>query len=102
MSEAIQTTEEETINHIAAQALRHAADCIEDLVDAGEPMGSRQTFRRGFNAADSKLVDSALSGKAFEAASDKVGDVAGMAVEHDINGQDAATFYRNQADALEN
>jgi len=101
MSQAMQTSEEEVINYTAAAALRHAADCIDELVEKGEPMGPRQTFRRGFNAGDRYLVDSALTGGAFDEANDELGDVAAMALEHDIDGCDAATFYRNQADALE-
>jgi hypothetical protein len=92
----------ETINYTAAAALRHAADCVEELVEKGEPMGDRQTFRRGYNAADDYIVESELGGKDFQEATDKVGDVAGMALDHSINGKDAATFYRNQADELEN
>ena len=95
-------TEEETINYTAAAALRHGAECIDELVEKGEPMGPRQTFRRGYNAADDYVVDSALTAKAFEDAVNKVGDVAAMALNHDISGKDAATFYRNQADELEN
>jgi hypothetical protein len=101
MSQAMQTGEEEVINYTAAAALRHAADCVEELAEKGEPMGDRQTFRRAFNAADGYLVDSALTGAAFDEASDEIGDVVGMALDHGINGKDAATFYRNQADALE-
>ena len=92
----------EAINYTAAAALRHAADCIDELVAKGEPMGDHQTFRRGYNAADEYIVGSELGGSDFEKATDKVGDVAGMALDHSINGEDAATFYRNQASELEN
>jgi len=101
MSQAMRTTEEEVLNYTAAAALRHAADCVDELVEKGEPMGKQQTFRRGFNAADSYIVESALTGQAFDDAIDEMGDVMGMALDHDISGSDAATFYRNQADALE-
>lgn len=101
MSEAMQTSEEEVINYTAAAALRHAADCIDELVEKGEPMQKNQTFRRGFNAADQYLCESALSGKSFDDANDRMGDVVAMALEHGIAGKDAATFYRNQADTLE-
>jgi hypothetical protein len=92
----------EAINYTAAAALRHAADCVEELVEKGEPMGDHQTFRRGYNAADEYIVGSELGGSDFEEATDKVGDVAAMALDHGINGEDAATFYRNQADEIEN
>lgn len=95
------TTEEEVINYTTAAALRHAADCIDELVNKGEPMQSRQTFRRGYNAADDYIVESALTAHAFEEAIDKAGDVTTMALDHEISGGDAATFYRNQADNLE-
>ena len=94
-------SEQETINYTSAAALRHAADCVEELKEKGEPMGPRQTFRRGYNAADDYLVNSALTAGAFDDAVDTVGDVVTMALDHDIDGTDAATFYRNQADALE-
>jgi len=101
-STLMQNARNEAINYTAAAALRHAADCIDELAEAGEPMGNRQTFRRGYNAADEYVVGSELGGDDFEEAVDKVGDVAGKALEHGINGTDAATFYRNQADTLEN
>jgi hypothetical protein len=101
-SDLMQKARNEAINYTAAAALRHAADCIDELVEKGEPMGSHQTFRRGYNAADRYVVDSELSGDDFDEGVDKVGDVAGMALDHDISGKDAATFYRNQADELEN
>ena len=95
-------TEAETINYTSAAALRHAADCIDELVEKGEPMQPRQTFRRGYNAAYDSLVESELTAHAFDDADNKVGDVVGLALDHDISGKDAATFYRNQADELEN
>jgi len=101
--EAKQTTSDETnVEQTAADALRYAADCIDELVDKGEPMGPRQTYRRGFNAADDQLVESPLSGKDFEKASDIVGDVTTMALNHEISGKDAAEFYRNRAQSVEN
>ena len=92
---------QETLDYSTAAALRHAAECIEELVDAGEPMGPRQTFRRGYNAADDYLLDTVLTGDDFEAAADQAGDVAALAQKHGIAGKDAAEFYRNKADALE-
>jgi len=96
------TTDETDVEQTAADALRHAADCIDELVDKGEPMGSRQTYRRGFNAADRQLVESPLSGSDFEEATDLVGEVTTMALNHEIGGKDAATFYRNRADSIAN
>jgi len=60
-------------------------------------MGPRQTYRRGYNAADENIVESPLTGDKFEAAIDLAGDVAVMALENDIASHDAAEFYRNQA-----
>ena len=94
------TTDAQTAT--TAEALRHAGKCILELVEKGEPMGDRQTFRRGYNAADSYIQDSRLSSKEMEAAWDKVGDVAGMALDHGIGGEEAAEFYYNQAAAIEN
>ena len=90
-----------TIDSAVAESLRHGAQCIDELVDKGEPMGERNTYRRGFNAADEYLVEQTpLKGSAFEKAADKMGDVAIMAHKHGINGKDAAEFYRNKADAI--
>jgi len=46
------TTQKFSTEKVAAAAVRHAADCIDELVAKGEPMESRQTYRRGFNAGD--------------------------------------------------
>ena len=100
--EAKQATNEAQTDKTTAEALRHAGKCILKLVEAGEPMGPQQTFRRGFNAADEYLVESPTTGKAFHRASDKVGDVAVMALNHEISGEQAAEFYYNQAESIEN
>jgi len=97
----MQKARNEAINYTAAAALRHAANCVEELVEKGEPMGDRQTFRRGYNPADSYIIDSELSDDELDEALDEMGDIVAMALEHEIDGKDAATFYRNQADALE-
>ena len=89
------------VDAITAKALRHAADCILKLVEKGEPMGPQQTYRRGFNAADEFICDSPATGNDFEQATDKVGDVAVMALNHDISGEQAAEFYNNQADLID-
>jgi len=99
-SDLMQKARNEAINYTAAAALRHAADCIDELVEEGEPMGNRQTYRRGYNPADRYIIDSELSGDDLEEALDKMGDVTAKACEHNISGKDAATFYRNQADVL--
>jgi hypothetical protein len=90
-----------TTDAIAADALRHAADCVEQLKEKGEPMGPHQTFRRGYDAADQFVVDSPLTGDKFNEAVDVAGDAIGMALDHEITGTDAAEFYRNKADAIE-
>ena len=90
-----------SVDRIAAEALRHAADCVEELKEKGEPMGPRQTFRRGYNAADDKVVESPLTGSDFEACIDVIGDAVGMALDHEITGKDAAEFYRNKADSID-
>ena len=92
----------EAINYTSAAALRHAATCVEELVEKGEPMQSRQTYRRGYNAAYDYVIESELGGDDSEEALDIVGDTIAMANKHDISGKDAATFYRNKADGLEN
>jgi len=102
MGELMQNARKEAINHTVAAALRYAADCVDELVEKGEPMQSNQTFRRGYNAADQYICNSELVGDDFGEAADEVGDVAGMALEHDISGKEAAEFYKNQADELEN
>ena len=91
-----------TTDAIAADALRHAADCVAELKKKGEPMGAHQTFRRGYNAADQFVVNSPLSGDEFAEAVDVAGDAIGMALDHEIAGKDAAEFYRNKADSIEN
>jgi len=100
-SDLMQKARNEAINYTAAAALRHAADCVEELVEKGEPMGTRQTYRRGYNPADRYIVNSELGGDDLEEALDKMGDIIAKALEYDISGKDAATFYRNQADVLE-
>ena len=89
------------VNRIAAESLRHAADCVEELKEKGEPMGPHQTFRRGYNAADTFIVKSPLTGSDFDGAIDVAGDAIGMALDHEITGTNAAEFYRNKADAIE-
>ena len=94
-------TKSTTVNQIAAESLRHAAECVDELVEKGEPMGPHQTFRRGYNAADSFVVSSPLSGDELAECVDVAGDAVGMALDHEISGKDAAEFYRNKADAIE-
>ena len=89
-------------NPVYDRITRQAGKCILKLVEAGEPMGPRQTYRRGFNAADEFVCDSPATGRAFEQATDKVGDVLVMALNHEISGEQAAEFYYNQADSIEN
>ena len=100
--EAHNATNEAQTDKITAEALRHAGKCILKLVEAGEPMGPRQTYRRGFNAADEFVCDSPATGRAFEQATDKIGDVGVMALNHEISGEQAAEFYYNQAESIEN
>lgn len=95
------TMNESNTDKITAKALHYASECIVKLVEAGEPMGPQQTYRRGFNAADEFLCDSPATGRDFEQATDKVGDVAVMALNHGISGEKAAEFYHNQAENIE-
>ena len=99
--EAHNATQKFSTETVAAAAVRHAADCIEELKEKGEPMGTRQTYRRGYNAGDEWLCNGGLSGDALDEALDHFGNVAALACKHDISGEDAVEFYRNQADALE-
>ena len=99
--EAQQATNEAQTDKITAEALRHAGKCILQLVKADEPMGPQQTYRRGFNAADEFVCDSPATGRAFEQATDKVGDVTVMALKHNISGEQAAEFYYNQAQTID-
>ena len=99
--EAHNATQKFSTETVAAAAVRHAADCIEELKEKGEPMGTRQTYRRGYNAGDEWLCNGGLSGDALDEALDHFGNVAALACKHDISGEDAAEFYRNQADVLE-
>ncbi len=90
------------VEQIAIDALNHAADCVDELVEAGEPMGPQQTHRRGYRPADKLVCESNATGEDFEEAMDLIGEAISLAAKHDIAGKEAAEFYRNKADAIGN
>lgn len=92
---------------IGAEALLKAADTVEQWVDNEKDhykgydetpcIGPENTYRRAFNAADKYAVESEATGDKFDSVVDCFGDVIAMAKKHDIDGKDAAEFYRNKA-----
>jgi len=99
-SDLMQKARNEAINYTTAAALRHAAECVDELVEKGEPMGDQQTNRRAYRPADKLVCDSDVSGEDFEEAMDIVGETIALATKHYISGAQAAKFYRNKADSI--
>ena len=99
-----------TTEEMAAECLEHAAATVSEWIDnleahhGGEGYaggGPNQTFDRAFNAAfDYNQKELPTKGDAFDAVEDCFSEPLVMALEHDISGKDAATFYKNQAAEL--
>jgi len=88
---------QQTPEEIAAEALNHAADCVEELVEQGEPMGVRQTYRRAFRPGDRYIVEETNGG---EDALDEFGEVVAEACANELEGEKAAQVYRINADEM--